>query len=64
MRSIASLTRSFLAEEDGATMVEYGLLTALIALVVVLAVVTLGSNLQARFDEVADCVASPTVNCP
>jgi pilus assembly protein Flp/PilA len=41
------------ADERGATAVEYGLLVALIAAVIVLAITTLGDNLSAMFDGVA-----------
>lgn len=40
---------SLLREEEGATMVEYGLLVALIALVALGAVQTLGINLSTLF---------------
>jgi pilus assembly protein Flp/PilA len=43
---------SMLREEDGATMVEYGLLVALIALVALGAVQTLGINLSSLFTNV------------
>lgn len=44
---------SMLRDDDGATMVEYGLLVALIALVALGAVVTLGTNLSGLFSSVA-----------
>jgi pilus assembly protein Flp/PilA len=43
---------SMLREEDGATMVEYGLLVALIALVALGAVQALGLNLSSLFTNV------------
>jgi pilus assembly protein Flp/PilA len=43
---------SMLREEDGATMVEYGLLVALIALVALAAVQTVGTNLSSLFTSV------------
>lgn len=43
-------------DEDGATMVEYGLLIALIALVAITAVKTLGSNISTLFSTVAGSV--------
>ena len=47
---------AFLAEkldrEEGATMVEYGLLVALIAVVVAVAAAFLGEGIAALFDEV------------
>jgi pilus assembly protein Flp/PilA len=43
---------AMIRDEDGATMVEYGLLVALIALVALGAVQTVGGNLSALFTNV------------
>jgi pilus assembly protein Flp/PilA len=43
-------------DEEGATMVEYGLLVALIALVALGAIQTLGGNLGTMFGNVATSV--------
>jgi len=43
--------------EEGVTAIEYGLLAALIAVVIVAAVTTLGSNLSGTFNNVAAAVA-------
>jgi pilus assembly protein Flp/PilA len=50
--------RNFLTDESGASAVEYGLLVALIAVVITAAVTTLGSNLSTKFDSVATTVGS------
>jgi pilus assembly protein Flp/PilA len=42
--------QNFLKEEEGATMVEYGLMVALIAVVVMAAVGPLGTTLKGMFD--------------
>lgn len=47
-----------LRADDGATMVEYGLLIVLIAVVVSVTATVLGLNLQALFQRIADCVAA------
>lgn len=48
------LTRRLPADRDrGATMVEYGLMVALIAVVCIGAVAVLGTNLNDKFDNVA-----------
>ncbi|MDP9884814.1 pilus assembly protein Flp/PilA [Sinomonas atrocyanea] len=39
--------------EEGATAVEYGIMVALIAVVIIVAVSLLGGNLQAMFNNVA-----------
>jgi pilus assembly protein Flp/PilA len=45
MSRLLAMTRSWLADDDGATMVEYGLLVAAIALACVGAAKVLGSNI-------------------
>jgi pilus assembly protein Flp/PilA len=45
--------------DRGATAVEYGLMVALIAVVIIGAVILLGDNLSAMFDGVADNVEAP-----
>jgi len=44
---------SLRTEDDGATAVEYGLMVSLIAVVIILAVTAIGTNLTATFNEVA-----------
>lgn len=46
-----------LANEAGATMVEFGLLVALVAVVVATAAATLGNGIAGTFDDVADGLA-------
>jgi pilus assembly protein Flp/PilA len=46
----------FFKNEDGATAIEYGLIAALIAVVVIGAVTTVGSNLSGTFSSVATAV--------
>jgi len=48
--------KSMIRDEEGATMVEYGLLVALIAMVALVAVQTLGKNLSSLFSTVATSV--------
>lgn len=45
-------------DERGATAVEYGLMVALIAVVIIVAVALLGTNLKAKFSSVATEVGS------
>ena len=45
-----------LREEKGATAVEYGLMVALIAVVIIVAVALLGRNLNSLFNTVANSV--------
>jgi pilus assembly protein Flp/PilA len=43
----------FVRDESGATAIEYGLLASLIALVIIPAVTTVGTNLSGTFDVVS-----------
>jgi pilus assembly protein Flp/PilA len=47
---------AMIRDEEGATMVEYGLLVALIALVAVVGVTLLGTNLNLNFNSAAGSV--------
>jgi pilus assembly protein Flp/PilA len=47
---------AMIRDEEGATMVEYGLLVALIALVAIVGVTLLGTNLNSLFNNVAGSV--------
>jgi pilus assembly protein Flp/PilA len=49
--------KNFFKDESGASAVEYGLLVALIAVVIIGAVTALGTNLSAKFQVVSDSVA-------
>jgi len=49
----------FLKDDKGASAVEYALLVAMIAAVIVGAVTLLGGNLKATFDYVASIVLKP-----
>jgi len=46
----------FLKNESGATAIEYGLIAALIAVVIITAVTTIGTNLKGTFNNVANGV--------
>ena len=46
--------RGRMAEERGATAVEYGMIVALIAAVIVTVVATLGTQIQAAFQKIVD----------
>jgi len=48
-----SVTR-FFADESGATAIEYSLIAALIGVVIITATRTLGTNISAKFQNIAD----------
>jgi len=60
MRSIAKSLVSFLKKEDGPTAVEYAVMLALIIVVCIAAITTLGSNANNTFSSVAQ-KAAPAV---
>jgi len=47
------ILKNFLHNEDGATAIEYGLIAALIAVVVIGALTTIGTNLNTSFTSIA-----------
>ncbi|MGI8497271.1 MAG: Flp family type IVb pilin [Gemmatimonadaceae bacterium] len=63
MEKIHKIFATFIREDDGATMIEYALLVALIAVVVAVGLVTLGTTIRTRFSSVSDCLATPATSC-
>lgn len=53
MKTLMSYIQAYTTQEDGATALEYGLLAALIAVVIIGAVTTLGSEVSNTFGSVA-----------
>jgi pilus assembly protein Flp/PilA len=51
-----SIVARMIRDEEGVTMVEYGLMLALIALVCIVAVALIGTNLNVLFNTVAGSV--------
>jgi len=47
---------AFLRDESGATAIEYGLIAALVSVVIITALTTLGTNLTATFQSVANAL--------
>ena len=57
--------RALRKRDDGASAVEYGLLVALIAVIIAVAVALLGTTLKSSFEETQQCVADQTADaCP
>ena len=54
------LVKRFLRDEGGATAIEYGLLVAVIAVVIVGAAIIVGTNLSTLFNEIATCLTGTT----
>ncbi len=49
---MSKLVTRFLRDESGATAIEYGLIAALISVVIVTALTTVGSNLNTKFTNI------------
>jgi pilus assembly protein Flp/PilA len=54
---ICKLINRFRREEDGAALVEYGMLVGLIAVICVVAVTTLGTEVSQAFSTIASALA-------
>lgn len=57
MKVFAESIVNFLKEEDGPTAVEYAVMLALIVVVCLAAVGTIGNNANAKFEEVGQAIA-------
>jgi pilus assembly protein Flp/PilA len=58
MQKTLDLIRAFAREEDGVTAIEYGLLAALISVVIVGAVVIIGNQLNTTFTTIGTRLAT------
>ena len=52
--------RRFLKNEDGVTAIEYGLIAALIAIVIIVGVTAVGGDLNALFTYISETLAGVT----
>jgi pilus assembly protein Flp/PilA len=59
MEKLLIATRRFLRDEEGVTAIEYGLIAALIAVVIIVGAGLVGTNLNTLFTDISDCLASP-----
>jgi len=55
--------RKFWKAEEGAAMVEYSLLVALIALVAIVGVAASGTSINAQFTKISCKIATPSADC-
>jgi pilus assembly protein Flp/PilA len=53
---MSKFVKSFLKDESGATAIEYGLIVALIAVVIISAVTTLGTNLNSKLSAAGSAI--------
>jgi pilus assembly protein Flp/PilA len=52
MQNLVNRAKQFVREEDGVTAIEYGLIAALIAVVIIASVKIVGTKLDAVFDTI------------
>ena len=64
MKHIVVGIKRFLKDEEGVTMVEYGLLAALIAIVCIAAITTVGTELRDVFQLIATALTNATAPAP
>lgn len=55
-----TLVRRLIADESGATAIEYGLIAGLVAVAIIVALTALGDSLSSLFQGVSDTVAGAT----
>lgn len=63
MRAIARKLTGFVRDESGVTAIEYALLAALIAVVIIAGAALLGTNINELFNDIANCMANPAAGC-
>lgn len=55
---------TFLADESGATLVEYGLIAALISIVVIAALTNVGGKIKTTFEKIDTALTPPGTGTP
>lgn len=58
MNALVQGLKRFHQDEEGVTAIEYGLIAALIAVVIIVAVTSVGQNLNAIFTRIAGALAN------
>lgn len=59
MKQLANGIKNFVQEDEGVTMIEYGLLASLIAVACIVAITAVGTNLNTVFNYVAGKLTAP-----
>jgi pilus assembly protein Flp/PilA len=60
MKNLIINIKRFIDDEQGVTAIEYGLIAALIAVVIIVAAELAGTRLSCLYNRVADCLLGPT----
>lgn len=58
------MIKNFMREEDGVTAIEYGLIAALIAIIIIAAVRTIGTQLNITFGKVGTALTTANKAAP
>jgi pilus assembly protein Flp/PilA len=59
MKRVIQIAKDFARNEEGATAIEYGLLAALVSVVIIGALTALGDSLNGTFTSVSDKLKAP-----
>ncbi|MEY3884533.1 MAG: hypothetical protein RIS87_308 [Pseudomonadota bacterium] len=59
MKNLYAGFKSFINDEEGVTAIEYALIASLIAVVIIAAVTTTGTNINNVFLKIAACLTTP-----
>lgn len=59
MKNLTNNLKHFMQDEEGVTAIEYGLIAALIAVVIVGAVAIVGTQLNIVFSKIGNCLTTP-----
>lgn len=59
MNNFILAVKRFMNDEEGVTAIEYGLIAALIAVVIIVAAALVGTRLTCMFNRVASCLIGP-----
>jgi pilus assembly protein Flp/PilA len=59
MKNLMNSMKSFWQDEEGVTAIEYGLIAALIAVMIIAGAQLVGINLNALFNQIGQCLANP-----
>jgi len=60
VRTMMNKFRNLLKNKDGATAIEYGLIAALIGVVIISAVTALGTSIESQFNNIETAISTPT----
>jgi len=64
MNAMLMSIKRFVQDEEGVTAIEYGLIAALIVLVIAASVVIVGTQLNTVFANVGTCLSTKGATCP